>query len=68
MEDFESYSLLLSTIAQRMLVDRGDVEDIVQEAYLRYATAAVPEIGSLKTILSPGALSSFQSDSWKQPL
>jgi len=51
MEDFESYSLLLSTIVQRMLGNRGDVEDIMQEAYLRYATAAVPEIGSLKAYL-----------------
>jgi RNA polymerase sigma-70 factor (ECF subfamily) len=51
MEDFESYALLLSTIAQRMLGSRGDVEDLVQEAYLRYATAAVPEIGSLKAYL-----------------
>jgi riboflavin synthase len=51
MENFESYSLLLATIAQRMLGSRGDVEDIVQEAYLRYATAAVPEIGSLKAYL-----------------
>lgn len=51
MEDFESYALLLSTVAQRMLGDRGDVEDIVQETYLRYATAAVPEIGSLKAYL-----------------
>ncbi len=51
MEDFESYALLLSTIAQRMLGSRGDVEDIVQEAYLRYAAAAVPEVGSLKAYL-----------------
>jgi RNA polymerase sigma-70 factor, ECF subfamily len=51
MENFESYSLLLSTIAQRMLGSRSDVEDIMQEAYLRYATAAVPEIGSLKAYL-----------------
>jgi RNA polymerase sigma factor (sigma-70 family) len=51
MEDFESYSRILSTIAQRMLGNRGDVEDIVHEAYLRYATAAVPEIGSLKAYL-----------------
>ncbi len=51
MEDFESYALLLSTIAQRMLGSRGDVEGIVQEAYLRYAAAAVPEIGSLKAYL-----------------
>ncbi len=51
MEDFESYSRILSTIAQRMLGNRGDVEDIVQEAYLRYATADVPEIGSLKAYL-----------------
>src|SRR5215471_16701545 len=51
MEDFESYSRILSTIAQRMLGNQDDVEDIVQEAYLRYTTAAVPEIGSLKAYL-----------------
>ena len=51
MENFENYSFLLSTIAHRMLGSRSDVEDIVQEAYLRYATAAVPEIGSLKAYL-----------------
>ncbi len=51
MENFENYSFLLSTIAQRMLGSRSDAEDIVQEAYLRYATAAVPEIGSLKAYL-----------------
>src|SRR5258708_20072987 len=51
MENFESYYLLLSAIAQRMLGSRSDVEDIVQEAYLRYAKAAVPEIGSLKAYL-----------------
>ena len=51
MEDFESYYLLLSAIAHRMLGSRSDVEDIVQEAYLRYAMAAVPEIGSLKAYL-----------------
>jgi len=34
-----------------MLGSRSDVEDIVQEAYLRYATAAAPEIGSLKAYL-----------------
>src|SRR6266566_2331565 len=51
MENFESYYLLLSAIAHRMLGSRSDVEDIVQEAYLRYAKAAVPEIGSLKAYL-----------------
>ena len=51
MEDFENYTRILSTIAQRMLGNRCDVEDIMQEAYLRYATAAVPEIGSLKAYL-----------------
>ena len=51
MENFENYSFLLSTIARRMLGSRSDAEDIVQEAYLRYATAAVPEIGSLKAYL-----------------
>jgi len=51
MENFENYYFLLSTIAHRMLGSGSDVEDIVQEAYLRYATAAVPEIGSLKAYL-----------------
>ncbi len=51
MENFESYSLLLSAIAHRMLGSRSDVEDLLQETYLRYATAAVPEIGSLKAYL-----------------
>lgn len=52
MEEFEHYALLLSTIARRMLGNRWDVEDIVQEAYLRYMTATASEIASLKVYLT----------------
>lgn len=34
MENFESYSLLPSAIAQRMLGGRGDVEDLVNRRLL----------------------------------
>lgn len=52
MEAFEHYSLLLSTIARRMLGNRGDVEDLVQETYLRYLVATTSEIVSLKAYLT----------------
>jgi RNA polymerase sigma-70 factor (ECF subfamily) len=51
MENFDTYYPLLSTIARRMLGNSGDAEDIVQESYIRYTTAALREIGSLKAYL-----------------
>lgn len=51
MEDFEMYSPLLLAIAKRMLGSTGDVEDVVQESYLRYASAAGSDISSLKAYL-----------------
>lgn len=51
MEDFEIYYPLLATIAHRILGSTNDVEDMVQESYVRYATTAVREISSLKAYL-----------------
>jgi 3,4-dihydroxy 2-butanone 4-phosphate synthase/GTP cyclohydrolase II len=51
MEDFTSYYPLLFTIASRMLHGAADAEDLVQESYLRYATAE-QEISSLKSYLT----------------
>ncbi len=51
MEDFTSYYPLLFTIAGRMLHGAADVEDLVQESYLRYASTK-QEISSLKSYLS----------------
>jgi RNA polymerase sigma-70 factor, ECF subfamily len=51
-EDFESYRPLLFSIAYRMLGSASEAEDIVQDAYLRYSSAQVEEIRSLKAFLS----------------
>ncbi|MBE3559542.1 MAG: sigma-70 family RNA polymerase sigma factor [Ktedonobacteraceae bacterium] len=54
MENFERYYPLLTAIARRMLDRTNDVEDFVQESYIRYAsaTAADYEIRSLKAFLT----------------
>src|SRR5689334_21133164 len=51
-EDFYSYRPLLFSIAYRMTGSASEAEDIVQESYLRYHTAAPVEIRSLKSYLS----------------
>ena len=51
-EGFEAYRPFLYSIAYRMLGSMSDAEDIVQETYLRFSTAATDEIRSLKSYLS----------------
>jgi RNA polymerase sigma-70 factor (ECF subfamily) len=51
-EDFQSYRPLLFSIAYRMTGSASEAEDIVQESYLRYHTAAPGAIRSLKAYLS----------------
>ena len=51
-EDFESFRPLLFAIAYRMLGSVVEAEDIVQEAYLRYAAAERDSIRSLKAFLT----------------
>ncbi len=50
-EEFQSYYPLLFSIAYRMLGSAGEAEDIVQDAYLRYAQAP-GEIRALKSFLT----------------
>lgn len=51
-EAFQSYRPLLFSIAYRMLGSASEAEDVVQDAYLRYATAPSASIRSLKSYLS----------------
>ncbi|KAF0214477.1 MAG: RNA polymerase sigma-70 factor ECF subfamily, partial [bacterium] len=52
MEDFQSYRPLLFSIAYRMLGRASEAEDIVQDAYLRYSSASLEEVRSVKSYLS----------------
>ena len=49
---FETYRLLMFSIAYRMLGSTTDAEDIVQEAYLRYQATTPEQIVSPKPFLS----------------
>jgi RNA polymerase sigma-70 factor, ECF subfamily len=50
-DEFERYRPLLFSIAYRMLGNASEVEDMLQEAYLRYRTTDASEIHALKTYL-----------------
>jgi RNA polymerase sigma-70 factor (ECF subfamily) len=52
MEDFQTYRPLLFSIAYRMLGCASAAEDIVQDAYLRYSSATLVEVRSMKSYLS----------------
>ena len=52
MESFETYRSYLFAIAYRMLGSAMDAEDMVQETYLRYQSAAKDDIHSLKAYLT----------------
>jgi len=51
-EDFDLHSPLLFSIAYRMLGSVADVEDVVQEAYLRWQEASETEVRSPRAYLS----------------
>jgi RNA polymerase sigma-70 factor, ECF subfamily len=49
--DFESHRPLLFSIAYRMTGSAADAEDLVQDAYVRYASSAQGEIRDVKAFL-----------------
>jgi len=51
-EQFEQYRPLMFSIAYRMLGSATDAEDIVQDAYLRYAATPAGQIASPKAFLA----------------
>jgi RNA polymerase sigma-70 factor, ECF subfamily len=50
--EFQSYRPLLFSIAYRMLGSASDAEDVVQDAWLRYADGAPDDLRSLKAWLT----------------
>jgi RNA polymerase sigma-70 factor (ECF subfamily) len=51
-EPFDEYRPLLFSIAYRMLGSASEAEDVVQDAWLRYAAAATAEVRSAKAYLT----------------
>ncbi|MBE3567806.1 MAG: sigma-70 family RNA polymerase sigma factor [Thermogemmatispora sp.] len=51
MEEFDRYYPLLFATARSLLGSCDEIEDVVQESYIRYATAAAQQIGSLRAYL-----------------
>ncbi|WP_069802301.1 sigma-70 family RNA polymerase sigma factor [Thermogemmatispora onikobensis] len=51
MEEFDRYYPLLFATARSLLGSCDEIEDIIQESYIRYATAAAQQIGSLRAYL-----------------
>ena len=51
MEEFDRYYPLLFATARSLLGSSDEIEDILQESYIRYATAAAQQIGSLRAYL-----------------
>ncbi|MBX5449825.1 sigma-70 family RNA polymerase sigma factor [Thermogemmatispora sp.] len=51
MEEFNRYYPLLLATARSLLGSSDEIEDILQESYIRYATAASQQIGSLRAYL-----------------
>jgi RNA polymerase sigma-70 factor (ECF subfamily) len=52
LEEFYVYYPLLFATARSLLGSSAEIEDIVQESYIRYATAAAQQIGSLRAYLT----------------
>jgi RNA polymerase sigma-70 factor (ECF subfamily) len=50
-EEFEAYRALLFTIAYRMTGSAADAEDLVQDAYVRYASADTDVVRDVKAFL-----------------
>ena len=51
MSDFEAYRALLFSIAYRMTGSAADAEDLVQDAYVRYASADAEVVRDVKAFL-----------------
>jgi RNA polymerase sigma-70 factor (ECF subfamily) len=51
LEEFERYYPLLFATARSLLGSSDEIEDILQESYIRYTAAAAQQIGSLRAYL-----------------